>query len=266
MQIGFIGAGRVGVTLGKHFILNANNKYKVIGYYDFLEEAALEAEKLTNTQKLSIEQLVDDSDIIFITVTDGAIEKVWNQISDYDIKGKIICHCSGALSSEIFSNIDKLGAYGYSVHPLFACSSKENSYKDISKALFTIEGSSKKLDVVRQMIESLGNKVQVIDAKNKVKYHAAAVMASNQVIGLIKTACDLLKESGFSEENALDAIKPLIYGNIDNVYRQGLRDALTGPVARGDTGTINKHLCVLDGNTKEIYSLLTEKLYELVRE
>ena len=205
-------------------------------------------------------------DIIFITVVDGAIKTVWDCISEYNLEGKTVCHCSGALSSEVFSNIDKHKAYGYSVHPLFACSSKEDSYKDISTALFTIEGSKEKLEFMRELIESFGNRVEVIEASNKVKYHAAAVMASNQMIGLIKSACDLLMESGFSKENALMAIKPLIYGNIDNVYRQGLKDALTGPVARGDMGTVNKHLKELDGETKEIYNLLTNKLLEIVKD
>ena len=213
-----------------------------------------------------MESIVIASDILFITVVDGAIEMVWDQIKRFNLEGKIICHCSGAMSSDVFSNIDKCKAYGYSVHPLFACSSKDNSYKDISNALFTIEGSKEKLDFMKKLVESLGNKVQVIKAKDKVKYHASAVMASNQMIGLIKTACDLLKESGFSQENALSAIKPLIYGNIDNVYRQGLKDALTGPVARGDMGTVNKHLNVLDGDTKNIYNLLTNKLIELKNE
>ena len=213
-----------------------------------------------------MESIVIASDILFITVVDGAIEMVWDQIKRFNLEGKIICHCSGAMSSDVFSNIDKCKAYRYSVHPLFACSSKDNSYKDISSALFTIEGSKEKLDFMKNLVESLGNKVQVIKAKDKVKYHASAVMASNQMIGLIKTACDLLKESGFSQENALSAIKPLIYGNIDNVYRQGLKDALTGPVARGDMGTVNKHLNVLDGDTKNIYNLLTNKLIELKNE
>ena len=268
MKIGFIGAGRVGVTMGKHFMTHAKDmhKYEIIGYYDSSVSAMKEAEKITGIKSLSEEEIVRFSDVIFITVTDGAIEEVWNQISDYDLKGKIICHCSGALSSGVFSKIEELGAYGYSVHPLFACSSKEESYKDISKALFTIEGSKEKLEVVKQMIGDLGNKVQVIDAKNKVKYHAAAVMASNQVIGLIKASCDLLKESGFSEENALEAIKPLIYGNIDNVYRQGIKGALTGPVVRNDKKTISKHIEALEGNTKEIYKELTRKLYDIVAE
>ena len=97
----------------------------------------------------------NQSDIIFITVVDGAIKTVWDCISMYNLECKIVCHCSGALSSEVFSKIDKQGAYRYSVHPLFACSSKEDSYKDISSALFTIEGSKEKLTFMKSMMESL---------------------------------------------------------------------------------------------------------------
>lgn len=254
--------------MGRYFAMNEEfqKNYKIIGYFDIDKNALEEAVRLTETKKYTLEQIVMDSDILFITVVDGAIETVWNQIKDFYLESKIICHCSGALSSDVFSNIDKCRAYRYSVHPLFACSSKEDSYKDISNALFTIEGSKEKLTFMKSMMESLGNKVQVIKAKDKVKYHASAVMASNQMIGLIKAACDLLKESGFSEDNALSAIKPLIYGNIDNVYRQGLKEALTGPVARGDMGTVNKHLKELRGDTKSIYNLLTNKLVELKNE
>ena len=265
MNIGFIGAGRVGVTLGRYFLAHKtfNNQHKIIGYYDIDKNASMEAAKYTDTHVFTIEELVNRSDIIFITVVDGAIKTVWDCISKYNIEGKIVCHCSGAMSSEVFSNIDKHKAYRYSVHPLFACSSKEDSYKDISGALFTIEGSSKKLDFMKDFIESLGNIVEVITSDCKVKYHAAAVMASNQMLGLMKCACDLLVESGFSPDNALEALKPLIYGNINNAYRQGLASALTGPVARDDKITIDKHINELNGDTKKIYELLTNKLYEL---
>ena len=171
MNIGFIGDGRVGVTMGKHFLTHAQNlsEYEVIGYYDSCEFAMKEAEQITGTKGLSEEEIIRLSDVLFITVTDGAIEEVWNQVSNYDIKGKIICHCSGALSSEVFSKIDELGAYGYSVHPLFACSSKKESYKDISKALFTIEGS-KKINTIKQIEENYKDyKINKIDCSLDIK-------------------------------------------------------------------------------------------------
>jgi predicted short-subunit dehydrogenase-like oxidoreductase (DUF2520 family) len=222
MNIGFIGAGRVGVTMGRYLLNNkiVSSRHNIIGYCDIDKEAASEAARYTESEVLTIEEIVKKSDIIFITVVDGAIMAVGDYITQYDLKGKIVCHCSGALSSEVFSNIDKQGAYRYSVHPLFACSSKENSYKDISNALFTIEGSVEKLSIVKQLVEDCGNKVTIIKAEDKVKYHAAAVMASNQMIGLLKCATDLLKESGFEDEDALFALKPLIIGNIENALKE----------------------------------------------
>ena len=84
-------------------------------------------------------------DTIIITTPDGEIKNVWDSIKKLSITGKIICHCSGSLSSKVFSDIDNHKAYGYSIHPMFAISDKYNSYKNLNKAFITIEGSEKYL-------------------------------------------------------------------------------------------------------------------------
>ena len=107
MKIGFIGAGRVGVTLGRYFDAQKKSmkNYDIIGYYDISESALKEAIILTKTKRFTLEEIVINSDILFITVVDGAIKDVWNQIKDFNLEEKIVCHCSGAISSEVFSNI-----------------------------------------------------------------------------------------------------------------------------------------------------------------
>ena len=264
MKIGFIGAGKVGCTLGRYFVMY---KRLVTGYYDINKEAALEAARLTDTYSFdSIEGIVDNSDIIFITVIDSTIESVWQQLKLFNIQDKIVCHCSGSLSSDIFSDIDQSGAYGYSVHPLFACCSKEDSYKDISKAIFTIEGNKEKLEIVYNLISQMGNKVQCLQSADfKAKYHCAAVMVSNQVIGLIKTGVDMLIQCGFEEDNAFEALKPLIQGNISNVMDQGVLNALTGPVERNDELTIKKHLGAINEEDKVLYKEISKKLVEIAK-
>lgn len=143
MKFGFIGAGKVGFSLGKYL---ADNNQTVVGYYSEFEEDAEEAAEFTGSKNYSkIELLVKDSDVLFLTVTDGMIETVWNQIKDIDIREKIICHTSGALSSEVFSDISKHGSFGFSIHPLFAVSDKYQSYKELSGSYFTIEGSKEKI-------------------------------------------------------------------------------------------------------------------------
>lgn len=86
------------------------------------------------------------------------------------------------------------GACGYSVHPIFAVSDKKNSYREIGKAYFTVEGSSEKMYVIEELFARLGNGYQVIGAENKAKYHASLVMSSNLVIGLYHMAASLLCE------------------------------------------------------------------------
>ena len=141
IKFGFIGAGKVGFSLGKYL---KENNINVIGYYSKSQHSAKEAAIFTNTKQYSsLEDLIKNSDAIFITTSDNQISSVWNEIKKLPIKEKLICHCSGSISSDIFSNINNLGAYGYSIHPMFAISDKYNSYKDLSKAFITIEGNEK---------------------------------------------------------------------------------------------------------------------------
>jgi len=87
-----------------------------------------------------------------------------------NLEGQIVCHCSGAISSAVFSEIDQVQAFGYSIHPLFAVSSKLTSNQQLSNAYFTIEGSPEKLALMKELIESMGNPVGIIDASKKVLY------------------------------------------------------------------------------------------------
>ena len=97
---------------------------------------------------------------------------------------------------------------------------------------------------MKMIAESAGNRVEIIDAGVKTKYHAAAVMASNLAVGLVGLAAELLKECGFSEESAYPALTPLFMGNAENMARLGIPEALTGPVVRGDLETVRGHINV----------------------
>lgn len=239
---------------------------EVTGYVSHSIQSAREAALFTDTKAYNnVANIVEDSDILFLTVPDGLIEEVWNSIRVLPIAGKSICHCSGSLSSSVFSGIDACRAYAYSVHPLFAIKDKRTSYRELHKALFTIEGSNEDIGLMNQFIKMLGNKTQIIDVASKAKYHAAAVMVSNQVVALAQIGIELLLNSGFSEENAETALGPLMLGNMENIINYGPREALTGPVERNDIGTISKHLECLSGREREIYATLSKVLLEIAK-
>lgn len=263
MKIGFIGAGKVGFTLGKYFV---TNNIEVAGYFSQNINSAKEASQFTETHFFqTVSDLVTQCDMIFITVSDTAIESVWNLLKEMDISNKVICHCSGALSSDVFSNISESGAYGYSVHPFFAISSKHQSYVEISKAFFTIEGDNKYLSYLKELIEKLGNKVFIIDKNQKTKYHASAVFLSNFINCLAYTGTKILKECGFEEEFISNALATLFIKQCENISQNGVIDSLTGPVERNDLATITKHINCLNGIERQLYINLTQQLIEVAQ-
>lgn len=261
MNIGFIGAGKVGSSLGRYF---AEGGYTLAGYADRDLQAAIEVAEFTHTKYYaSYEELVEKSDMLMITVSDSAIASVWEQIQSLPLAGKWLCHTSGSLPSTIFSGIKKTGAYCYSIHPLYAIHSKWTSYKELSQAVFTIEGSKEKLEEVRQLFLGLGNQVETITPACKAKYHAAAVFASNYVTALANVTATLLQECGFSEEGAAKAYLPLMQGNVENICKDGLIGALTGPIERNDCSTIERHMACLEGDGRQLYVSLGRELLKV---
>lgn len=259
MHTGIIGAGKVGCSLGKYFVLHG---LSLSGFFDADIHAAQTAADFAGADfEEKLEDLVRKSDALFLTVPDGRITSVWDQVKELPIEGKFICHCSGALSAkDAFPGIADRGAFGYSIHPLFAVSDRFHSYKELSNAYFTIEGDRRHLEDVKDFFASFGNPVRLIGAEDKVKYHCAAAICSNQVIALIEESLTLLGECGFDEDSALAALRPLIAGNVNKVLENGCVDSLTGPVERGDAQTVRKHLSCLSDSDRKLYALLSGKL------
>lgn len=266
MRIGWIGAGKVGFTLGKYF---AAHEIPLSGYYSRSAESAAEAAAFTGSRQFAtIPELLSESDVVFLTVPDGSIMEVFRTLRESDISGKQICHCSGALSAEeAFPDIAAYGAEGYSLHPLFPVSSKYHSWLEMGNAWFCIEGSAAHLQDWQTFLEQLGNPVRILRADDKTAYHAACAIASNLICALIAESTGLLETCGFSDEDARAALAPLIQANIRNILQYGAVRALTGPVERGDCGTVQKHLSVLTEHTdRELYRAVSRKLVSLAQE
>ena len=106
MKICIIVAGRVGCSIGKYL---RTKDIELAGYYDVDSAAAKEAAEFTRTESFdSLKQLADQSQIIFITTPDSFIIPVWEQLKELSLTNQIICHCSGALSSDSFSGRESM--------------------------------------------------------------------------------------------------------------------------------------------------------------
>ena len=260
-KIGFIGAGRVGTTLGKYFVSNGIN---ISGYYSKTKESSASSADFTNSILFNeLDDLINKSDTIFITVPDGEISHVWTQIMNADINGKTVIHCSGAMTSRIFAGAKQRGVYAYSLHPLFAINSRVESWKHMVEAYFTVEGDSERIEDVKSLIEKVGNPISEINEESKIRYHAASVFFSNLVIGLAAAGEGLLLQCGLDKEFSENAWKSLFIGNATNMINKGLTDALTGPVERADHHTIHKHLESLKGSDETIYKELSRMILDI---
>lgn len=268
MRIGFIGAGKVGCSLGKYFKESVGD-WQIEGYLSRSTESAKEAAVFTDSRVIDqVELLAQMSDVVFITTPDGEISKVWKELCacDISLENKMIVHCSGLLSSTVFEGAEERGATVASLHPFYAICDRFRSYEMLPEALFTLEGSGERLEQLQMLLEASGLTIQRIDAASKTAYHAAASIGSNLMVGLAELAIGLLVSCGFDREHARMALRPLMQGNLDAIMEKDTVDALTGPAERADVETVNAHLRTLSGDEREIYRLLTKKLVTLAKQ
>lgn len=265
MNIGIIGAGKVGVSVGRYL---KDNNIQISGFYDIDSDNAAFAAQFTQTDCFSdLEELVKLSDTLFITTPDGVIGSVWDCIrnKNMSVQNKIVCHFSGALSSDVFTDSQSTGAGVCSIHPMLAFSDKLTSYRIPANTFFAVEGDETAVSALKSLFESLGNTVCRIDRSKKSLYHTAASVLSNELVALLDMGYSLLEQCGFSRDNAVGATKNLVSGNVKSVLENGCVQALTGPVERNDLQTVKKHVESLQGEDRQIYILLAKRLVKLAK-
>lgn len=264
MDIGIIGAGKVGCSMGKYVV---QHRISVSGYYSKTKQSAMEAAELTRTE--CFEDLTDiilASDTLWIATPDDRIREVWDCIAKYDIQDYIICHFSGSLSSDVFSGIEKKKAHPCSIHPIYAFSNKNTSYQKLNEAYFTIEGDDYAVEHMTALLQKMGNHVTRIKPQRKALYHSAASLVSNHVLGVIHAGIQTMEDCGFTREEAYQALTPLILNNVQNACEKGCREALTGPIERNDVETVDRHLAALTGTAKDIYESIGSELVIMAKE
>ncbi len=245
-----IGCGKVGLTLGKHL---ARAGYRPAGFFSRRIESAFHAARIA-AQGADAGALVFDTpwaaasqgEVVFITTPDHVIEETCRLIAENKgfRAGSVVLHCSGALSSAILSAARSRGASAGSMHPLqsFAAEHPGNPFHEIMMA---VEGDDLAVETVRAIAADLSARPFIIRTEGKIFYHAAAVAASNYLVTLMDLSLQLMAAYGVPESGAFAVLKPLIRGTLANIETIGIPHALTGPIARGDIGIVEKHLAAI---------------------
>ena len=255
LKLGFIGAGTVGTALA----VRLNSKgYQVVAVSS---RSQTSAENLAQVIKgchdfNNNQDVADASELIFITTPDDAIATVISQIKWHP--GQSVVHCSGADSADILEPAKKLGAYVGVFHPLQTFANAKQAIENIPGSTFVVEAETPLLGTLKDMATTLGGHWIELKASDKVLYHTAAVIACNYMVTLVKLATDLWQTFSVPPHQATQALLPLIQGTIHNIDTVGIPQCLTGPIARGDTGTIKKHLDALQKKAPSLLSTYRE--------
>ncbi|WP_432663448.1 Rossmann-like and DUF2520 domain-containing protein [Wukongibacter baidiensis] len=268
MNIGFIGAGKVGTAFGKYLV---DKGFEVEGYYSRSQKSSEKAAAFTNSRAYyEASELTRKLDIIFITTNDDEIERVCDNLVQDDLlkRGQVVIHMSGAASSKILDSAKRTGCFTYSVHPLQAFADIEKAVQDLPNTVFSIEGDEEKIDVVEKILKTTGNGFFNISSEQKTIYHATACVLSNYFVTLMDYGLSLFEAIGIDGKEGYKAMYPLIEGTMKNIHELGTEKALTGPIARGDVNTIEKHVESIGNMTQDkldFYKLMGDMTLSLAK-
>ena len=254
-KLGFIGAGTVGTALS---IRLSARGYQVVAVSSRSQASAEKlAQEISGCRVAESNQAVaDTAEIIFITTPDGAIPVVASEVQWHP--GQSVVHCSGADSTETLEPAKRLGAQVGAFHPLQTFPSIKQAIDNMPGSTFAIEAEEPLLTSLKDMATALDGTWIELKASDKVLYHAAAVMACNYMVTLIKLATDLWQTFNVPTNEAAKALIPLLRGTLNNIDNVGIPQCLTGPIARGDTGTIKKHIDALQKVAPAVLSTYRE--------
>jgi predicted short-subunit dehydrogenase-like oxidoreductase (DUF2520 family) len=255
LKVGFIGAGTVGTALA---VLLSRNGYKIACVSSRSRKSAKNlARAVEGCNILDTNQdVADAADFVFITTPDDVIPRVASRVKWR--KRQSVVHCSGADSVEILEPAKKRGARVGCFHPLQTFAGIEQAIDNIPGSTFAIESDEPLLTTLKDMATALGGQWIRLKSKDKVAYHTAAVFACNYLVTLVKLSTDLWETFRVPPEKATRALLPLLRGTLNNIEKLGIPQCLTGPIARGDIGTVNKHIKTLHKKAPTLIAPYTE--------
>lgn len=247
-----VGCGTLGTALGR-LLFQAGYPVAGVASRSIASAQRTAAELETEVFTVNPWEITPKADLIFLTTPDDAVESVCRSIAQHGgfTPGSVVLHSSGALSSEILGSAREKGAFAGSLHPMQSFAGARPGVNLFSGILVTVEGDPEALVLARQVAADLGAHHARVNPKAKALYHAAAVTASNYLVTLLGMAFTFNEAAEITPEQSLQGLYPLIQGTLSNIREKGIPMALTGPIARGDVSTVERHL-------KEIAELAPE--------
>ena len=259
LKVAIIGPGVVGSAVGR---LLRVKRFPIAAVAGRSPEGVRDGVKFIGGGRAarSLSAAARGADVVFLTTPDRTIRRLCEEIAAARgfKRGAVVFHCSGAYDAELLSAARSCNAHVGALHPIQSFASPEVAVKRMKGTYFTFDGDEKAAVVAEEIVKALGGKMLHIPPQNKVMYHVALCVLSNYLVAIADMGMIMLSISGLPPAEAARAARPLLRGTIENIGRVGLPDALTGPIARGDAQTVERHLRALAVLPKQIRRLYCE--------
>lgn len=277
--IGIIGAGQVGRAFATALLTCG---YQIAAVFSRTpEHAAALAQQTGSRVAVSAADVLTSSDLTLFTVSDDAIEILANEAAGQvggllatkklrlSSRHRAVIHTSGAHDRQALVALQRMGWLTGSLHPALPFTGADYATPEhFSGAGFALEADDEQLfDWMERIAQALGASAFRLKQGQKALYHAALAMTSNYTVTLYAFAEHLLTTAGLSEAAAESTLNALLHATLTNLEREGIPDALTGPLVRNDTGTLQRHLRVLRDDAPEgvsAYRALARLTYPLL--
>lgn len=242
MKIGFIGAGRLAKALAWHAAQCGLNIHAVASRQRV--NALALADPIPGCQVLEPQQVADTCDLVFITTPDAALQTIADHLQWRS--GVYVVHCSGATPVDVLAHAAQQGAFIGGFHPLQAFADPATAVQSLPGSTITIEASHPPLqNALVTIAELMGCQVNHLPAGARALYHAAAGYTSQFVNVLFYDAARIWASWGGTEDQAVNALMPLIRGLLAGIGQVGIAPSMPGPVSRGDVDSISRHVHAL---------------------
>lgn len=254
LKAGIIGGGKVGRVLASYLDENG----MLCGITASTEEHSASVAAEFGLQPFGNAELVKKADVIMLTVPDRLIgvvaEELAARLEGSKLEQKCFLHCSGSLGLEPLAPLAELGASCGSLHPL---QSFAGGRTELAGVYMAVDGDERSQHLAGRIASALGGHAFHVPAEERAAYHAAACICSNYAVTVEALAQRLMSRWTGSSSAAWAALLPLFEGTAANLRRtEDAGSVLTGPIGRGDVGTVRSHLDVLPEELREVYCSL----------
>jgi predicted short-subunit dehydrogenase-like oxidoreductase (DUF2520 family) len=240
--IGIVGAGAVGSALG---VALSRAGWPVAAVASRDEARRERFRSLVPGVRAFAEPaaLLDEVELIILAVPDDAIPAITAGLRMYG--GQAMVHTSGALGAEVLEPARAAGTQIGAFHPLVAFADTERAVAALHGATVAVEGDEELASLLADMAEAIGATAVRLAPGSKAAYHAAAMFAAGGVVALLDAIAELGAVAGLDEAGSLAIYGGLVEQTLGNTRALGIAAALTGPMVRGDVGTVRRHLAAL---------------------